>query len=87
MTAIYSWLQLHNMHLDNHKNSDFMNGGARIVRDGDRIVPGKVRPGIKYRKTPDIDQSLDAEAKQFHLMVNRANEAENTREKPIGVIT
>ena len=53
----------------------------------DRAVPGEVRPGIKHRKTPDIGLSLDADAYQFLLMRNRAIEAKNTREKPVGVIT
>ena len=55
--------------------------------EADRVVPGKVRPGIKHRKTTDIDLGLDVEANQFHLMLNRAIETENTRENSIGVIT
>lgn len=46
---------IRDLHLENHDNSEFMSGGARIVHEEGRVVPGKACLGVKHRKTSDID--------------------------------
>ena len=75
----YFWFQHRNSDPDNREISEFMNEGARTAFEEDRAVLEKVHLGMKQMKTPNIDLGLDAGAKQFRMMLDRAIEAENAR--------
>ena len=73
----YFWFQHRNSDPDNAETSRFMNEGAYMAFNEDREVLEKVHQGMKHAKTPYIDLGLDAGAKQFRLMLDRAIAAEN----------
>ncbi len=73
----YFWFQHRNSDPDNREVSEFMNNGARMAFEEDRTVLEKVHLGMKHKRTPNIDLGLDAGAKQFRLMLDRAIEAES----------
>ena len=64
-----------------------MNKGAHMAFEEDRAVLEKVHLGMKNKKTPNIDLGLDAGAKQFRLMLDRAIEAEDAPETAIKLAT
>jgi len=72
----YFWFQHRNTDPDNQEVSDFMNAGAKMAFEEDREVLEKVHAGMKDPATPFIDLGLDAGAKQFRLMLDRAIAAE-----------
>lgn len=72
----YFWFQHRNTDPGNLEVSEFMNKGARMAFEEDRAVLEKVHAGMKNPKTPAIDLGLDAGAKQFRQMLDRAIAAE-----------
>ncbi|WP_371169333.1 Rieske 2Fe-2S domain-containing protein [Aliiroseovarius sp. 2305UL8-7] len=72
----YFWFQHRNSDPDNAEVSKFMNDGAVMAFNEDREVLEKVHAGMKHAKTPYIDLGLDAGAKQFRRILDRAIEAE-----------
>ena len=72
----YFWFQHRNTDPDNREVSEVMNQGARMAFEEDRAVLEKVHRGMKNPATPHIDLGLDAGAKQFRLMLDRAIAAE-----------
>ncbi len=71
----YFWFQHRNGALGTEV-SDYMNAGARLAFEEDKDVLEKVHAGMKDPATPFIDLGLDAGAKQFRLMLDRAIAAE-----------
>ena len=55
-----------------------MNDGARLAFEEDRDILVKVHEGMKHARTPNIDLGLDAGAKTFRVMLDRAIKAEQT---------
>ena len=53
-----------------------MNAGARTAFIEDKDVLEKVHVGMKEMITPNLDLGLDAGAKTFRLMLDRAISAE-----------
>ena len=74
----YFWFQHRNTDPDNADVSKFMNEGAYMAFNEDREVLEKVHHGMKHATTPYIDLGLDAGAKTFRLMLDRAIKAEST---------
>lgn len=72
----YFWFQHRNSDPDNQEMSKFMNDGAYMAFNEDREVLEKVHLGMKNATTPHIDLGLDAGAKQFRRILDRAIEAE-----------
>ena len=72
----YFWFQHRNGDPDNAEVSKFMNDGARMAFEEDKAVLEKVHAGMKNPRTPPLDLGLDAGAKQFRLMLDRAIAAE-----------
>ncbi|GGH31183.1 vanillate O-demethylase monooxygenase subunit [Cribrihabitans marinus] len=72
----YFWFQHRNTDPENREVSEVMNKGARMAFEEDRAVLEKVHKGMKTPATPHIDLGLDAGAKQFRLMLERAIAAE-----------
>ena len=58
--------------------SDYVNAGARMAFEEDKDVLEKVHAGMKEPATPFIDLGLDAGAKQFRVMLDRAITAEQS---------
>ena len=75
----YIWFQHRNSAPDDGEVSRFMNEGARTAFLEDKSVLEQVHAGMKHAQTPHIDLGLDAGAKQFRLMLDRAIEAERRR--------
>ena len=73
----YFWFQHRNGRPNDAEVSKFMNDGARMAFEEDRQVLEKVHLGMKNAKTPNLDLGLDAGAKAFRLMLDRAITAEN----------
>lgn len=71
----YVWFQ-HRNGAPGRDVSEYMNAGARTAFEEDKAVLERVHVGMKHRKTPFIDLGLDAGAKQFRLMLDRAIDAE-----------
>jgi vanillate O-demethylase monooxygenase subunit len=74
----YFWFQHRNDHADDVAISTYMNDGARMAFTEDREVLEKVHEGMKHATTPHIDLGLDAGAKSFRQMLDRAIAAEAT---------
>ncbi|WP_102108343.1 aromatic ring-hydroxylating dioxygenase subunit alpha [Oceaniglobus roseus] len=74
----YFWFQHRNTDPDDRAISERMNAGARMAFEEDRAVLEKVHQGMKNPATPALDLGLDAGAKQFRLMLDRAIAAERT---------
>lgn len=74
----YFWFQHRNDHADDKAISTYMNDGARMAFTEDREVLEKVHEGMKHATTPHIDLGLDAGAKSFRQMLDRAIAAEAT---------
>lgn len=72
----YFWFQHRNTDPENREVSELMNKGAHMAFEEDRAVLEKVHDGMKNPRTPHIDLGLDAGAKQFRLMLDRAIAAE-----------
>lgn len=72
----YFWFQHRNSDPDNVEMSTFMNDGAVMAFNEDKVVLEKVHQGMKHAKSPNIDLGLDAGAKQFRLMLDRKIAAE-----------
>ncbi len=71
----YVWFQ-HRNGAPGAEVSEYMNAGARMAFEEDKAVLEKVHIGMKDPATPFIDLGLDAGAKQFRLMLDRAIAAE-----------
>ena len=71
----YFWFQ-HRNGAPGAEVSEYMNAGARMAFEEDKAVLEKVHAGMKNPATPFIDLGLDAGAKQFRLMLERAIAAE-----------
>ena len=74
----YFWFQHRNSDPDNAEVSKFMNDGARMAFIEDKEVLEEVHKGMKNAKTPHIDLGLDAGAKIYRRVLDRAIEAETT---------
>ena len=74
----YFWFQHRNTAADDAAVSTFMNDGARNAFLEDRHVLEQVHAGMKHAQTPHIDLGLDAGAKQFRAMLDRAIAAERS---------
>lgn len=72
----YFWFQHRNDHAEDREISKYMNDGAYMAFNEDREVLEKVHAGMKHARTPYIDLGLDAGAKSFRLMLDRAMAAE-----------
>ena len=72
----YFWFQHRNSDPDNAEVSKFMNDGARMAFLEDKDVLEKVHKGMKNAQTPHIDLGLDAGAKTYRRVLDRAIEAE-----------
>ncbi len=72
----YFWFQHRNGRAEDAEVSKFMNDGALMAFNEDREILEKVHDGMKNAKTPNIDLGLDAGAKSFRLMLDRAIKAE-----------
>ncbi|MFA3918447.1 aromatic ring-hydroxylating dioxygenase subunit alpha [Ruegeria hyattellae] len=72
----YFWFQHRNSDPENAEVSTFMNDGARMAFLEDKEVLEEVHLGMKQAKTPHIDLGLDAGAKLFRRVLDRAMEAE-----------
>jgi len=79
----YFWFQHRNSDPDNAEVSKFMNDGARIAFLEDKDVLEEVHQGMKHAMTPYIDLGLDAGAKRFRRVLDRAIEAENAEPESI----
>ncbi|PIV75949.1 MAG: (2Fe-2S)-binding protein [Rhodobacteraceae bacterium CG17_big_fil_post_rev_8_21_14_2_50_65_11] len=74
----YFWFQHRNDHADDREVSEYMNAGARMAFLEDKEVLEAVHTGMKHPATPHIDLGLDAGAKAFRLMLDRAIAEEGT---------
>ncbi len=72
----YFWFQHRNTDPDDAAISERMNAGARMAFEEDRVVLEQVHHGMKAPRRPAIDLGLDAGAKAFRLLVERAVTAE-----------
>ena len=72
----YFWFQHRNTDPTDRAISETMNAGARMAFEEDRGVLEQVHKGMKSPRVPAIDLGLDAGAKAFRLMVDRAIAAE-----------
>jgi len=72
----YFWFQHRNTDPTDRAISEKMNAGARMAFEEDRAVLEEVHKGMKSPRLPAIDLGLDAGAKAFRLMVDRAIAAE-----------
>ncbi|NCO21471.1 MAG: aromatic ring-hydroxylating dioxygenase subunit alpha [Rhodobacterales bacterium] len=72
----YFWFQHRNTDPTDRAISEKMNAGARMAFEEDRAVLEEVHKGMKTPRTPAIDLGLDAGAKAFRVMVDRAIKAE-----------
>ncbi|KIC40603.1 (2Fe-2S)-binding protein [Ruegeria sp. ANG-R] len=72
----YFWFQHRNSDPNNAEVSKFMNDGARMAFLEDKYVLEDVHKGMKNARTPHIDLGLDAGAKMFRRVLDRAIEAE-----------
>lgn len=68
----YFWFQHRNTDPGNRAISEKMNAGARMAFEEDRAVLEEVHKGMSAPTTPAIDLGLDAGAKAFRLMLDRA---------------
>ena len=73
----YFWFQHRNGRPNDPEVSKFMNDGARMAFIEDKEVLEEVHKGMKNAVTPHIDLGLDAGAKTFRLMLDRAIHAES----------
>lgn len=72
----YFWFQHCNDHVGNEAVLKFMNEGAIAAFNEDRAVLKHVHLGMKNARTPHIDLGLDAGAKLYRQMMERAIAAE-----------
>ncbi|MCC6006526.1 MAG: aromatic ring-hydroxylating dioxygenase subunit alpha [Rhodobacteraceae bacterium] len=72
----YFWFQHRNARASDEEVSRYMNEGAYMAFSEDREILVKVHAGMKTAKTPHIDLGLDAGAKSFRRMLERAIAAE-----------
>ena len=79
----YFWFQHRNSDPDNAEVSKFMNDGARMAFLEDKDVLEEVHQGMKHAMTPYIDLGLDAGAKRFRRVLDRAIEAENAEPESV----
>ena len=74
----YFWVQHRNGRPEDKEVSKFMNDGALMAFNEDKDILEKVHLGMKNATTPHIDMGLDAGAKTFRLMLDRAIKNENS---------
>ena len=74
----YFWVQHRNGRPEDKEVSMFMNDGALMAFNEDKDILEKVHLGMKNATTPHIDMGLDAGAKTFRLMLDRAIKNENS---------
>lgn len=74
----YFWVQHRNGRPEDNEVSKFMNDGALMAFNEDKDILEKVHLGMKNATTPHIDMGLDAGAKTFRLMLDRAIKNENS---------
>lgn len=79
----YFWFQHRNSLADDAEVSTYMNDGARMAFLEDKDVLEAVHKGMKNATTSNIDLGLDAGAKQFRRVLDRAIEAENTSQEAV----
>jgi vanillate O-demethylase monooxygenase subunit len=72
----YFWFQHRNGDPKNKEVSEYMNAGARLAFIEDKDVLEKVHIGMKGMTGSNVDLGLDAGAKTFRLMLDRAITAE-----------
>lgn len=72
----YFWFQHRNGDPKNKEVSEYMNAGARMAFVEDKDVLEKVHIGMKGMTGSNLDLGLDAGAKTFRLMLDRAITAE-----------
>ena len=74
----YFWFQHRNTDPNDESVSKFMNDGARMAFEEDRVVLTEVHKGMRDRQTPNIDLRLDAGAKLFRKQLQQRIDSENS---------